>query len=51
MGRLVIKSGKRAQWIAHASEVAIPRASRFIFDLIKAAKLKQCNKVAKYMLG
>jgi hypothetical protein len=37
-GRLLTTNGSTAQWIAQASEVAIPNPSQFIFTLI-AAKL------------
>jgi hypothetical protein len=54
MGKLERKSGKRAQCIAHAKEVAIPKKSRFTFiDLsIRAqmytnATMLQNNKADK----
>ncbi|MDB5247687.1 MAG: hypothetical protein JWQ40_2081 [Segetibacter sp.] len=34
IGRLVKNNGKSAQWIAHASEVVIPKASQFILEFI-----------------
>ena len=47
-GRLVNSKGSNAQWMAHASEVAIPKASQLIFEFIlRTAKVKVCNKVAK----
>jgi len=38
-GRLVTIKGSKAQCIAQAVEVAIPKASQFIFNFIIAAKI------------
>ena len=48
-GKLLKNKGNKAQWIAHAIEVAIPNASQLIFSFI-STKLQQCNFVAKYLL-
>ena len=51
MGRLVKNKGSKAQCIAHASEVVIPKASQFIFKFIKDAKVRVCNFVAKFIVS
>lgn len=44
MGRLVRKRGNKAQWMAQASEVPIPRASQFMF-LIRDFILRQTANI------
>jgi hypothetical protein len=46
-GNTETNRGNMAQWIAQANEVVIPRASQFIFDFIKTAKIGKSNVVAK----
>lgn len=38
-GRLLSTSGKMAQWIAQAKEVAIPNPSQFILIFMRKAKI------------
>ncbi len=46
-GRLDRNKGKKAQWIAQATEVVIPKASQFIFNRIgcKYISMQLCCKV------
>ena len=47
-GRTETNKGNMAQWMAQATDVVIPRASQFIFDFIKTAKIGKSNIVAKF---
>ena len=48
IGKLVKTSGKTAQWIAQATDAEMPKTSQFIlYFIIRGAKIKQCNSVAK----
>lgn len=46
-GRVLKKSGNKAQWIAQASEAPIPKASQLICRFIRSAKINKSNNVAK----
>jgi hypothetical protein len=42
-GRLDKKSGRRAQWIAQATDVAMPRVSELILIFMKGQKYKKAT--------
>lgn len=46
-GSTETNKGKIAQWMAQATDVVIPNASQFIFNFIKATKIRKSNSVAK----
>ncbi len=39
IGKLLITNGSRAQWMAQATEVAMPKASQFIFKTFIKTKV------------
>jgi hypothetical protein len=49
-GRLVQKSGSRAQCMAQISEALTPRASKLILNLIKSAKIAKKQHSCKILV-
>lgn len=48
-GKLTIKSGKMAQWMAQATEVTTPKASQFILIFMDCKCMHNSNNVAFFI--